>query len=160
MRRIYHQRSLCHCRVVGNISHESFHFPDAVQHCIIHVYVNDAGSILDLFSCNLECLFVLALGNQSGELPRSGNVGSFSDIREIVLLHIHSHSLQTAHLKDFVHENTIICGSAGSGGQMSWCYAFQCTGNGAYMFRTGSAASAGNVYEASGGHALYCYGHL
>ena len=59
MRRIDHQRSLRYSRFVGNVSHEAFHLPCAVQHRVIHVDVYDGRSVLDLLCCNLKSGFVI-----------------------------------------------------------------------------------------------------
>ena len=50
------------------MTHESLHLLCAVEHRVVHVDVDDAGSVLDLLCCNLQCLVIVALSNQSCEL--------------------------------------------------------------------------------------------
>ena len=110
VRRINHQGSLCHSRVIGYASDESFHLPCAVQHSVVHVYVYDRGPVLDLLCCNLQRLVIFAGSYESGELAGARHIGPLTDIREVVLPKVHPDSFQTAHCQAPVRETTLISG--------------------------------------------------
>ena len=64
---INHQGSLCNCWVIGYPARESFHFPGAVEHGIVHVDVNYACSVFYLSGCYLQGLVIVSFSYQSGK---------------------------------------------------------------------------------------------
>ena len=141
MRRIDHQRRLRHSRVVGNVSHEFLHAGAAVQHRVVHVYVNDGGAVLYLLCCNLKTCIIVAGCYQPCEFSRARHVRAFTDIREIAVLQVNADCLQSAHCQDFAIPFGIIR-------EASWTDALYRLGNRSYMLRRSAAASAHDIDNA------------
>ena len=141
MRRIDHQRRLRHSRVVGNVSHEFLHAGAAVQHRLIHVYVNDGCAVLYLLSCNLKTCLIVSGCYQPCEFSRARHVRAFSDIREIAVLQVNADCLQSANCQDFAIP-------FGTIREASWTDALYSLGNRSYMLRRSAAASANYIDNA------------
>ena len=48
---------------------KTLHLLCAVEHCVIHIYVNDGSSVLDLLRSYLKGFVVLAFRDETGEFP-------------------------------------------------------------------------------------------
>ena len=110
MRRVYHQRRLRYCRVIRYIADETLHFLRAVQHGVVHVYVNDRSSVLYLSGCYLQRLVIFSLGDQACELTGARYIGPFSDICEVVASDIYCYRLQTADFQWLVRNYAMFSG--------------------------------------------------
>ena len=63
-----HQDGLRYGGFSADVSAEGLHFLSAVEHCVVHVDVDDCRPALYLVSCYGECFAVLLLCNEAGEL--------------------------------------------------------------------------------------------
>ena len=77
-----------HHRHTGNIRLRSYqvqemhHLCLRIQQSVIHIDIDDHGTILHLFACYLQSLLVALLLNQSQELTGTGHVTAFAHIDE------------------------------------------------------------------------------
>ena len=156
MRRIDHQRCLRHSRVIGNVSHEFLHAGAAVQHRVIHVYVNDGCAVLYLLCCNLKTGLIVAGSYQPCEFSRARHIRAFSDIREIAVLQVNADCFQSAHCQDFA----VLFGRCATVREASRSDSLYRLGNRSYMLRRSAAASAHYIDNAFFGHCPDGAAHL
>ena len=98
MRRVDHECGFGDGGIIGDVPYETFHFLRAVQHGVVHVDVDDAGSVFYLPGCNLQGFVVFAFGNEAGEFPGSGHIRAFADVGEVVVCDVYCDGLQSADL--------------------------------------------------------------
>ena len=154
VRRINHQGSLCHSRVIGYASDESFHLPCAVQHSVVHVYVYDRGPVLDLLCGNLQRLVIFSGSYESGELTGARHIGPLTDICEVVLPKVHPDCLQTAHRQAPVRGIALFCG------QFMRLETRNSLGDGSNMLRSRSAAPSYDIHKPFLRKSDHCFCHL
>ena len=94
--RVDHEGGLRDGGVVLQGTDESFHAPGPVQHAVVHVDVDDAGSPLDLPGRHLQGGVVVPLGDEPGELPGAGNIGPFADEGEVPFCRVDEIGIQAA----------------------------------------------------------------
>ena len=94
--RVDHEGGLGDGRIVLEGTDEGLHAPGPVQHPVVHVDVDDAGSALDLPGRHFQGGVVIPLGDEPGEFPGTGDVGPFADEGEVPLLRVDEIGLQSA----------------------------------------------------------------
>ncbi len=85
LRRIDHDRDAGDVRLGGDQIQEVGHCPLGIEHAFVHIDVDHLGAALDLFASDLQGAFEVAGQDQTREFLRSGDVGTFADIKEIGL---------------------------------------------------------------------------
>ena len=151
MRGVNHHGCLCHSRVVRQASDEARHLGRAVEHGVVHVYVDDRGPVLNLFRRDLQGLASLSCSDQPGEFPGAGDIRPFPYIGEIVVFQVNAHCLEPADDK-------------GTRRGLYWpfpCRAVPyCFNYCAYVFGSRAAASSDYVQQRVFGHLPYGSGHF
>lgn len=64
---------------------EGYHLALGVEHGIVHVDVDDLGTVFDLFTGYVQGFFVILFRDETQELARPGHVATFAYIDEVVL---------------------------------------------------------------------------
>ena len=149
MRGVDHQRGLRYSRFGGYAAHESLHLDGAVQHCVVHIYVYERGPVFNLFRGYLYAFGVIAFGDESCELARTGYIGALAYVGEIEALPVYAYILQSAQFQPFP-----ACR------HLSRRQSFHGFRNGAYMPVSRTAAAAYYVQQPVFRHFAYMDGHL
>ena len=77
---INHNGSAGHIRVGSDITQEGAHTGFRVQHCIVHIHIDDVGTARDLGSCDGKGLFVVTGSDEAGEFAGAGDIGALADV--------------------------------------------------------------------------------
>ena len=149
VRGVDHQRGLRYSRFGGYAAHESLHLDGAVQHCVVHIYVYERGPVFYLFRGYLYAFGVIAFGDESCELARTGYIGALAYVGEIEALPVYAYILQSAQFQPFP-----ACR------HLSRRQSFHGFRNGAYMPVSRTAAAAYYVQQPVFRHFAYMDGHL
>ena len=64
------------CHQIQELSHGL----STLQHSLVHVDVDELGAVLNLLEGHFQSPLKIALQDDLGEAPGTGNIGSFSDI--------------------------------------------------------------------------------
>ena len=83
---VNHQDGLRYGGFSADVSAEGLHFLSAVEHCVVHVDVDDRCPALYLIASHGECFAVLLLSDEAGELTGAGHVRPFPDVGEVLRL--------------------------------------------------------------------------
>ena len=75
----------------SNAIQEIHHFCLSIEQTVVHVYIDDEGTVFDLFAGNGKCLFIVLLLNQPQELTRTSHITTFANIDK---LHVRRHIKQ------------------------------------------------------------------
>jgi hypothetical protein len=58
------------------------HRPLGLEHAVIHVEIDDLGTVLDLLAGDQECRVIILFEDHPPKARRAGDVGTFADIDE------------------------------------------------------------------------------
>ena len=139
VRGIYHERNTCNIRVIGDIPQECGHLLRSVEHCIVHIYVNNCSASLNLLAGNICRLCIILLTDKSCKLCTSCHICTLTHIHKVALLLVYLHALKTAQ----VHVLQLSLGSLLR--IHPWGNTLKCLSHRLDMRRCCTAASAGNV---------------
>ena len=78
--RVYHNRNTGNLRFGHDEIQESLHFFLGIQQAVIHIHIDDQGSIFYLFTGNTQCFFVVLFVNQAEEFTGTSHIASLTYI--------------------------------------------------------------------------------
>ena len=131
-----HQHGTADGRVIADVATEGLHLLSAVKHGVVHINIDDSRPTLYLVAGHGERLVVLLVGNEARKLTRTGHIGTFADIGEVLGLAVDEQRFQPAEPQTAVHIR-----------QPSWRQPAQGVADGTYVVLVGTATAAGNVQQ-------------